>query len=194
MKLGLLSSVSVIAIAMFASLPLIASAAPVKTISLEVFKDVETPFWEVSVSCDNLASPRTMNKALDGVKWCSSEIKSMCDENKFSLSRQLCSDSFSQQLANIQNGKSLSQPVVTTSAEPEAVATDKAPAIVKNAEPTTGLKKRNKAASDDGIVASRNNLLKEQVQIEEQRILIQQKRLELRRRELTLQKRQLSAS
>lgn len=191
MKLRLSKSLSCIAIAMFASLPLVASAAPVKTISLEVFKDTEIPFWEVSVSCENVATPRTMNKALDGVKWCSSEITSMCDENKFSLSRQLCSDNFSQQLVDFKNGKPLSLPIDTASAKSEPTTTAKAP---ENAKPKVEPKKPNELSSGVEAVASRDNLLKEQMQIEEQRILIQQKRLELRRRELALQKRQLSAS
>lgn len=191
MKLRLSQSLFVAAITMFASLPLIASAAPVKTISLEVFKDTETPFWEVSVSCENVATPRTMSKPLDGAKWCSSEITTMCDENKFSLSRLLCSDNFDQNLVNFKNGEPLSLPVETASVKSEQTASEK----TENAKPKVELKKLNNGVSSDvETVASRDNLLKEQMQIEEQRILIQQKRLELRRRELALQKRQLSAS
>ncbi len=194
MKLRLLKSLSGFAFAMFASLPLVASAAPVKTISLEVFKDAETPFWEVSVSCENIATPRTMNKALDGVKWCSSEITALCDENKFSLSRQLCSDNYDQLLVDFQNGKPLSLPVVTANVEAEPTTTAKAPADVQSSKPKAESQKSNDLSNDGEAIASRDNLLKEQMQIEEQRILIQQKRLELRRRELALQKRQLGAS
>lgn len=197
MKLRLLKSLPVAAIAMFASLPLVASAAPVKSMSLEVFKDTETPFWEVSVSCENVATPRTMNKALDGVKWCSSEITAMCDENKFSLSRQLCGDNYDQQLADFKSGKplSLEAPIETTAnVEAEPTPTLKTPTVVENTKPKVESQTREELSSAGEAVASRDNLLKEQMQIEEQRILIQQKRLELRRRELALQKRQLSAS
>lgn len=193
MKLRLSKSLSGVAIALFASIPLAASAAPVKTISLEVFKDAETPFWEVAVSCENVATPRTMVKALDGVKWCSSEILSMCDENKFSLSRQLCNDNFEQQLVDFKNGKPLSQPAVVANIEPEPTIA-KVPVEANSEKPKAESQTPKSLSSAGEAVASRDNLLKEQMQIEEQRILIQQKRLELRRRELALQKRQLSAS
>jgi len=187
-----------IVIAATASLPLMASASPVKTISLEVFKDAKVPFWEVSVSCENVTSPRTMSKAIDGSQWCSTDIASMCNDNKFSLSRQLCNDNFSQQIVDFKNGKPLSQPDAETATIATKANNENAPAELVSTTQKTGAKEQakiaNNANSDDDVVTGRNNLLKEQMQIEEQRILIQQKRLELRRRELALQKRQLSAS
>lgn len=194
MKLRLPKLLPFAAIAMIASTPLVVSAAPVKSISLEVFQDSETPFWEVSVSCENLSTPRTMSKAIDGALWCSSEIAALCDENKFSLSRQLCSDNFDQQLVDFKNGKPLSLSAATASVESEPKIPLETPESANSAQPKVELEKLNEPSIDAKSVASRDNLLKEQIQIEEQRILIQQKRLELRRRELALQKRQLSAS
>lgn len=179
-------------------------AVPVKSLSLEVFKDGQQRFWEVSVNCESLTQPRVMLRPVDKDQWCSSEIATLCNKNKFSLSRQLCSDNFEQQLANFQRGESVS----TVEADPIAVK----PAVETAIEAVTGTvdskaesattvstdRVAKLAASDStigqGQLASRENLVKEQMQIEEQRILIQQKRLELRRKELELQKRQLNAS
>ncbi len=157
-------------------------AAPVESMSLEVFKDGTERSWEVSVNCESIDQPRLMSRPIDQDKWCSNEFKNLCDKNKFSLSRQLCDDNFGQQVANSENDEPSDQAKI----DEASVEVEKSPAkIVRSA---------NKAIDTSTPVASREDLLKEQMQIEEQRILIQQKQIELRRRELSLQKRQLNAS
>jgi len=161
--------------------PNLTSAAAVKSMSLEVFNDGATRFWEVSVSCEAVSQPRSMRRPINDEQWCSSDVKNLCHKNKFSLSRELCSDGFNQQIANLQSVKTQapSQTKVETAPTPEtAVVAPKA----------------SKATQVSSQVVSRESLRKEQIQIEEQRILIRQKRLELRRRELSLQKRQLSVN
>jgi len=162
--------------------PSLAMAAPVKSMSLEVFKDGAERSWEVSVNCESIDKPRLMSRPIDQDKWCSNDVKNLCDKNKFSLSRQLCDDNFGQQVAISKNA----EPTDQVKIDEVAVEVEKSPAkIVRSA---------NKAIDTSTRVASREDLLKEQMQIEEQRILIQQKQIELRRRELSLQKRQLNAS
>jgi hypothetical protein len=179
-------------------------AAPVKSMSLEVFKDGQQRFWEVSVVCQGITQPRVMLRPVDKDQWCSSEIGTLCDKNKFSLSRQICADDFSQQLANFNSG----QPVSLIKADPVAVKSvdkDVAKKVVESAASQVNPKAAKETtiaptaevkvpAGQSTNVASKENLLKEQMQIEEQRILIEQKRLELRRKQLELQKRQLNAS
>lgn len=179
------------------SFPTTTLAAPVDSMSLEIFKDGPQRFWEVSVKCEGQTQPRVMLRPVDNDQWCSSEIGSLCDKNKFSLSRQLCSDNFSQQVANFKDGKPVSivsaedvniAPIVDAEVEPEPLQNDvtKAPINIET-QVSTPSRVPNQ-------LVSKENLLKEQMQIEEQRILIEQKRLELRRKQLELQKRQLSAS
>jgi hypothetical protein len=175
-------------------------AAPVKSISLEVFKDGQQRFWGVSVACDGINQPRTMFRPVDKDQWCSSEIASLCDKNKFSLSRQMCADDFSQQLTNFRSG----QAVTFVKTDPvEVKPVDKVVAEVIEPTAATVEPKATVAATDLNVkalatslskVASKESLLNEQMQIEEQRILIEQKRLELRRKQIELQKRQLNAS
>jgi hypothetical protein len=179
------------------SLPITTFAAPVDSMSLEVFKDGPQRFWEVSVVCEGQIHPRLMLRPVDKDQWCSSEIGSLCDENKFSLSRQLCSDNFNQQLVNHKEGR----PVLTVKADPIDINPDIGDNVdTKQLEPLATTPTTNSPVnagtppSTSTIapiqVVSKENLLKEQMQIEEQRILIEQKRLELRRKQLELQKRQ----
>ncbi len=183
------------------SFPITTLAAPVDSMSLEIFKDGPQRFWEVSVKCEGQTQPRVMLRPVDNDQWCSSEIGSLCDKNKFSLSRQLCSDNFSQQVANFKDGKPVSivsaenvniAPIVDAEVEPEPLQNEVTNDVTKapiNIETQVSTPSRV-----PNQLVSKENLLKEQMQIEEQRILIEQKRLELRRKQLELQKRQLSAS
>jgi hypothetical protein len=165
--------------------------------SLEVFKDGPQRVWEVSVKCEGLEQARIMLRPVDNDQWCSDQIGSLCDKNKFSLSRQLCSDDFSQQLTNFKLGKPVSivntdptnvKPVVEVNVGSERLEKMDAKAP-KNVETQVST-----PSPAPNLLVGKENLLKEQMQIEEQRILIEQKRLELRRKQLELQKRQLNAS
>jgi hypothetical protein len=179
-------------------------AAPVKTMSLEVFKDGPQRFWEVSVVCQGVTQPRVMLRPVDKDQWCSSEIGTLCDKNKFSLSRQICADDFSQQLANFNSGQAVwlikvdpvavvpvDKDVARIVVEPATSQVNSTMAKETTIAPATEVKV---LAGQPTNVATKENLLKEQMQIEEQRILIEQKRLELRRKQIELQKRQLNAS
>ncbi|MBL4671159.1 MAG: hypothetical protein JKX81_02775 [Arenicella sp.] len=207
------------------SFPAATFAASVDSMSLDVFKDGPQRVWEVSVKCVGLTQPRVMHRPLDSDQWCSSDIGSLCDKNKFSLSRQLCSDNFSQQVTDFKSGMPVSivkadpidsnpiaevEPAEKVAAkalinvEPTALVNVDSKTLV-NVEPKTPSTSKAANGNDVGAQAStpskipkqlvsKENLLKEQMQIEEQRILIEQKRLELRRKQLELQKRQLNAS
>ena len=167
-----------------------ALSAPVKSMSLEVFNDGETRFWEVLVSCEAVEQPRSMRRALDSDLWCSTDAKSLCDKNKFSLSRQLCNDNFGDQVTTqTVAAETPVRPKLSTSADTSNVS------VAKDAETVAIVSDsidNNKEASYEG--SSRESLLNEKLQIEEQSILIQQRRLELRRRELSLQKQQLNSN
>lgn len=169
-------------------LPNLVSAAPVKSISLEVFKDGAERFWEVSVNCEGLNQPRLMRHPIEDGQWCSNDIKNLCDKNKFSLSRKLCDDNFNQQVVNFQNSP------LSTQANNGSVVSKIEKKPVEEIGKVAKTKTPSAIQVNRGQVASPENLLKEKMQIEEQRILIEQKRLELRRRELSLQKQQLNGS
>jgi len=155
-----------------------AFAAPVESTSLEVFKDTETPYWEVSVNCSGLDTPRTMTKGIEAKEWCSSEVISLCNENKFLLSQQLCDNDVSQHVSS-----STSDVALETQQENEL---DLVSASV-NKESAKAVKVDTKNTNTTQKI-DRDSLIREQIQIEEQRILIEQKRLELRRLELALEK------
>ena len=167
-----------------------ALSAPVKSMSLEVFNDGETRFWEVLVSCETVEQPRSMRRSLDSDLWCSTDAKNLCDKNKFSLSRQLCNDNFSDQVTTqAVAAETPFQTKLNTSADIQSAS------VAKDTETVAILSDsidNNKEASYEG--SSRESLLNEKLQIEEQSILIQQRRLELRRRELSLQKQQLNTN
>ena len=167
-----------------------ALAAPVESMSLETFKDGAQRFWEVTVKCEASSQARLMRRAVDGDQWCSSKLADLCDKNKFSLSRQLCSDNYTNQVANRENSNQL----IDIIPKPSVVQAEK---IVKTADvkpPAPISEKGPGVVSGFNRSTSREDLRKEQMQIEEQRILIEEKRLELRRKELDLQKQQLDAS
>lgn len=179
------------------SFPMATFAASVDSISLEVFKDGPQRFWEVSVKCKGLTQPRVMLRRVDSDQWCSSEISNVCNGNKFSLSRQLCRDDFSQQIANFKGGMSASiakaDQIDAKPAAEDSVESEQLENPVTNA-PTNVETPNSTSTEVPNQLVSKEDLQKEQMQIEEQRILIEQKRLELRRKQLELQKRQLNAS
>lgn len=151
-------------------------AAPVESMSLETFKDGPQRFWEVSVRCEAESQVRLMRRPVDEDQWCSSALATLCDKNKFSLSRQLCSDSYNAQIAKPQDNLRTS----------DLSTEDKMLAATQTMTPPT-------SELAPSMAASREDLRKEQMQIEEQRILIDLKRLEIRRRELQLLRIQLEA-
>jgi len=171
-------------------------AAPVNSTSLEIFKDAESPFWEVSVNCENAQNPRIITKDIQEDQWCSSDISTLCDSNKFLLSQKLCSDNFDQIAKAVKDGKPLEELRLENEApKPPASSEKQVSSIsnenVNNKKSSSKVVKKVEPASPRSVI--RENLIKEQIQIEEQRILIQQKRLELQRLELSLQKRQLDS-
>jgi len=179
------------------SFPMTTFAVPVDSISLEVFKDGPQRFWEVSVKCEGLTQARVMLRRVDSNQWCSSEIGSLCNENKFSLSRQLCSDDFSEQVANFKEARPTPiANVAPIDAKPVIEAKVRSERMEKpvTSAPTNIDAPVSTSTAVPNQLVSKENLLKEQMQIEEQRILIEQKRLELRRKQLELHKRQLNAS
>lgn len=169
-----------------------AEAAAVESMSLETFKDGPQRFWEVAVSCEGASQVRLMRRPVDGDQWCSGSLPTLCDQNKFSLSRQLCNY---EQVAKPQdkartpdlgNETDLSTLQARQSAPGSKGNKGTIPPITQpTATPTLEL------APSQAV--NREELRKEQMQIEEQRILIDQKRLEIRRRELQLQRIQLEA-
>ena len=159
-----------------------AFAAPVESTSLEVFKDTETPYWEVSVNCSGLDTPRTMTKGIEAKEWCSSEVISLCNENKFLLSQQLCDNDASQHVSSSTSDVALDEPLETQ----QENELDLVSASV-NKESAKAVKVDTKNTNTTQKI-DRDSLIREQIQIEEQRILIEQKRLELRRLELALEK------
>jgi len=176
----------------------LASAAAIKSTSLEVFKDAQPPFWEVSISCEGVAKPRIMTRLLDSKFWCSTEIDKLCDENKFSLSQQLCDNNFDKRVSDFLNGKPLEERTEKNLNKDGKTPTQET-GKVKNLDSKESVKTIKNNGNPKKITAIKNNvvdrdsLIKEQIQIEEQRILIQQKRIELRRLELSLQKRKLNS-
>jgi len=175
-----------------------ASAAAIKSTSLEIFRDSQTPFWEVSISCEGASEPRIMMKLINGTQWCSTDITTLCNENKFSLSQQLCDNEFFQRVSDFKNGEPLKSSVNNTQSQGDKKAVEQI-----HQTPKVGIKENKSTVSNQNSPVSalsaqdeidRDSLLKEKMQIEEQRILIQQKRLELRRLELSLKKQQLSSS
>ena len=124
------------------ALPNATLAAPVKSMSLEVFKDGPQRLWKVVVVCDTAVQARVMVRPVSNDQWCSLDIKTLCDRNKFSLSSQLCSNDFSQQLINFKSGRPVSSvaadPVPVEVAEQALEATTQAanPIISSGAETT----------------------------------------------------------
>jgi len=174
-----------------------ALAAPIKSTSLEVFRDTEPPMWEVSVHCEGESKPRVMTKALDSEQWCSNDITGLCDENKFSLSQQLCDNSVNQSVSDFSKGNTAADNDLKVESDTlrkhnDLIGTAEYKEAAKSVNINNGNIQTSAAPANTAIY--RNNLLKEQIQIEEQRILIQQKRLELRNLELSLRKRQLSSN
>ncbi|MFT4634977.1 MAG: hypothetical protein ACI854_001281 [Arenicella sp.] len=112
------------------ALPNATLAAPVKSMSLEVFKDGPQRLWEVVVDCEAAVQARVMVRPIRNGQWCSFDIKTLCDKNKFSLSSQLCSNDFSRQLINFKSGRLVSSvkadPVSVEVAEQAAEATTQA--------------------------------------------------------------------
>ena len=66
--------------------------AEVESMSLENFKNIEGErYWEVSVLCNGDSQEKLMKRIVGGNKqWCSTADSSLCDENKFTLSRLMC--------------------------------------------------------------------------------------------------------
>ncbi|WP_147251052.1 hypothetical protein [Arenicella xantha] len=170
---------------MTAVLALVASNganAAVDSMSLESFIEADAPYWEVSVVCENVDTPKLMRKPIAGNQWCSVESPSMCDENKYSISRQMCDDSSASAVADeAENSSAAAAPKAT-----EQVSSEPAPAPV--AADTTAPVEQSPKESVSTEPPTRAELMREQLQIEEQRILIEQKRLELQGLELELKK------
>ena len=179
------------------------SAAPVSSMSLEVFKEDDGRYWEVSVQCEGEAAPHLIRRSVESEQWCDAQNSAVCDTNKFSLSRTVCGETAEE--SNAAQAPAVATQQVPEQAAPEAQApvTTAPPTVAattapKNTEPqatpeSTAATPQVEAAPADAPAPklSRAELLKEQMQIEEQRILIQQKRLELQRKELELKKRQI---
>ena len=127
-----------------------------------------------------------MKRIVGGNKqWCSTADSSLCDENKFTLSRLMCgSDEIVEATTEAQGTGEQAEP---SGSEPQEESAQVATATESEAEPELA----EAPAPGIDVEALRTNLLKEQVQIEEQRILLEEKRIELAQRELEL-KRQLS--
>lgn len=166
-----------------------ANAANVADMSLEKFIDVATPFWQVEVSCTNSKLKPIMTRPIESDVWCSLDVADLCDKNKYSLSRKLCDDSFTQQVGSngASSAKALESTTISESPESSNITSSKpksnqAKTIASNKKSTTAAK------------ATREDLLFEQVQIEEQRILVDEKKLELRLKALDLQKNQLETT
>ena len=95
-----------------------------------MFKDGPQRLWEVVVDCEAAVQARVMVRPIRNGQWCSFDIKTLCDKNKFSLSSQLCSNDFSRQLINFKSGRLVSSvkadPVSVEVAEQAAEATTQA--------------------------------------------------------------------
>ena len=168
-----------------------AYAATVESMSLEEFIEAEQSYWRVSVQCENVAQPRTIQKPIAGDTWCASDAPTVCNENKFTASRMVCADNFTQKVVNGDSTK------VSIDSAPNVDATlsSDTAAVEAASEPTvssTTAPEPIEPLMTEAKKLSKTDLLKEQNQIESQRILIQQKRLELQRRELELKKAQMN--
>ncbi|GHA16827.1 hypothetical protein GCM10008090_28090 [Arenicella chitinivorans] len=167
-----------------------AYAAAVESMSLEKFIEAEQSYWHVSVKCENVEQPRSMQKPITGDNWCASDAPTVCNENKFTASRMVCADNFAQKVSDDESAPIVTDPVPKSaaSAAPDTTKaeTNSKPVAAPSPQPAT-----TAPASIEAKKLSETDLLKEQNQIESQRILIQQKRLELQRRELELKKAQM---
>jgi len=138
----------------------------VKDISLErVFVGENKRVHEVAVKCRIERKPRSLRKLVssDG-DWCSTELPELCAEQKIAAARKLCSYTASEFRELVVAG-GLNQST---------------PAALQNA--SVG------AADVTTVVASKAELLQEQMLVEERRIRIEQRRIELSRREVALKK------
>lgn len=159
--------------------------AQVDSMSLENFKTQgDKRYWEIKVKCVGDTQTKKMQRVVNGKKtWCSFDDQDFCNENKFTLSQELCGSNeaiadSSQQVVQEGSIVAITEPIPATSEDIDG-SQDLAEKVWTEAE-----------AEQNDKEALKTKLMREQVQIEEQRILLEQKRLELVRRELALKQQQ----
>ena len=185
-----------------------AVVAEVETMSLEHFKDVNGErYWEVTLKCSAESDEKVIKRTVGrGNPWCSVDNTSVCNENKFTLSRMLCptEGSIDTQIAKKpKNNDKVSSKVDLSPAKSAVADSNKTrPEVVSSA--SKNIKRSDSNNSSRQAVSSKPNvlgsssssteteLLREQVQIEEQRIQIEQRRLQLLQIELELKKQKLN--
>lgn len=190
--------------------------------SLEQFKKQNGEhFWEVAVKCAQSSTEKVMKRVVGrGNLWCSVDNEEVCDENKFTLSRALCSssnvadtqivqrrnsDELGSSAASLGGADSKALGAETTTSPNKANSSNiEASSGSRNSSnqpttSTTGLLVAKDSVSQSVVAklnvttrSRKNALLREQVQIEEQRIQIEQRRLQLVQIELDLKKQQLN--
>ncbi len=138
--------------------------------SLESFKTLnEQRIWEVEIKCSGDANVKVLQRIVgEGNPWCLNTDTQRCDENKFTLSRTLCTAGTTQRQKKSQIAKTKN----------DTKTIDKKAPSVKN----------EVVLAKGDALTKRNEYLKEQLQIEEQLIQLEHKRLELVKTELELKK------
>lgn len=168
-------------------------AEPVTSLSLEAFVETDSPYWEVSVKCESIDAPKLMRKPIQASLWCAVDDSTLCDEDKYALSRQMCGDTTASESAQEEPSQESpsSSPAAAEAPEAREIITDDTTEASAVPEPVTNTETNAADQSSTTTLASRSQLMREKMQVEEQRILIEQRRIELQARELELKKQQI---
>lgn len=170
------ASLVALAVAFLASQAVLAG---VTNISTELFQQYgKDAYWEVNVSCEGDATPRTMQRRIDLADWCGKDISGFCADNKNAAAEAVCSVDYSLTLADLKEQQRQQQAIANErKAQQAKQAKERAAKQAENSRKAAQAKNAEQTTLQNNII------------LEEQSLKIEQEKLALRRRQLELQRR-----